>query len=453
MLGNEIRRVTMDDPGTGLTHDFYPTAHQTYLSITTQQVTIPDFPTSETDPDAITETASVEDNPIVEFDLDGNLVNIWPLADMLDTKRLGYNSLNLRPISLGPLGYDWAHVNAVIHDPRDDSIIMSVRHQDAVVKFSRMTGDVEWILGPHANWSSEFQPFLLTPVGEPFEWQFHQHAPMITPSGTIVFFDNGNFRASPFDGNAKVPNNQNYSRAVEYAIDENKMEVQQIWEYGGNIDSPLYDGWISDANWMNATGNVLITFGANSFIGGVPNRDLGLGEISTSIIEVSHDTPATKVFELSLFDPTPNGRIQVYRSERIPDLYPLDRDSDGIPDYLDNCVLQPNGPLIPGDALSSQLDTDGDSAGNICDIDDDNDGMTDDYEFGNQLDPLDESDADLDKDGDELTNLEEFQLGTSANNWDTDSDGVNDGTEVMEGRNPTVNEAAVVTIIEFLLDD
>jgi arylsulfate sulfotransferase len=362
MLGNVIRRVTMEDPGTGLTHDVFPTADLTYLSITIKQATIQDFPTSVTDPNSARKPAQVEDNPIVEFDRDGKLLHIWPLIDMLDRNRIAYHSLIKRP-----LGYDWAHGNAVIHDPRDDSILISLRHQDAVVKFSRSTGDLIWILGPHNNWSPEFQQYLLKPVGEPFEWQYHQHSPTVTPSGSILLFDNGNFRASPFDGKAKIPDSQNYSRAVEYAIDELKMEVRQIWEYGEHIDEPLFAGHISDANWMPATGNVLVTFGGTSFTGGKPVSDLGLGEIATRIIEVTHDTPAKKVFDMLVFDPETDARLQVFRSERIPDLYPLDSDSDGIPDYKDDNKLVPNGPLIPGDAATNQLDSDGDGTGDRCD--------------------------------------------------------------------------------------
>jgi hypothetical protein len=440
MLGNEVRRITLDDPGTGLTHDLFPTTNQTFLSATIQQAEIKDFPTSDTDPNASRKTAKVEDNPIVEFDSEGNLLNIWPLVEMLDTTRIGYNSLDVRPLP-DALGHDWAHVNSVIHDPRDDSIIISLRHQDALVKFSRTTGDLIWILGPHANWSAEFQPFLLTPVGEPFEWLYHQHAPTITPSGTILVFDNGNFRASPFDGNNKIRNRQNYSRAVEYAIDEDNMQVRQVWEYGKNIAKPLYAGHISDANWMNTTGNVLITFGGTSFTGGVRNSELGLGAVSTRIIEVTHDTPATKVFDILAFDPAKHARIQVYRSERIPDVYPVDTDADGIPDYKDNCKLEPNGPLVPGDAVSSQLDTDGDGAGDICDDDDDNDGITDIYETENQLDPLDQADAGLDRDGDGISNLEEFQHGSSPNYSDTDRRGTSDGADGMEGYNPAALKA------------
>ncbi len=331
LLGNQVSRMTLADPGTRLTHDMYPTVVQTYLSITITQATVENFPTSETDPDAPRASATIEDNPIVEFDQQGNLLNIWPLVDILDTERIGYHSLNTRPAELNPLGFDWVHVNSVIHDPRDDSIIISARHQDAVIKFTR-AGELKWILGPHENWSTEFQPFLLTPVGEPFEWQYHQHTSMITPTGTIILFDNGNVRASPFDGKTKTPASQNYSRAVEYAVNEENMEIRQVWEYGKEIAERLYSGRGSDANWLSTTGNVLITFGSTSHTGGVRNADLGLGEVSTRIIEVTHDTPVVKVFDLSMFDPDPEARIQVYRCERIPDLYPRDSDADGILD-------------------------------------------------------------------------------------------------------------------------
>jgi arylsulfate sulfotransferase len=374
LLGGEISRVALNDPGAGLTHDMFPTSERTYLSITLQQAIIDNFHVSYTDPNETT-TAKVEDNPIVEFDRDGKLLHIWPLVSLLDTSRIGYGSRTKRPENYDPLGYDWAHANAVIDDPLDDSIITSLRHQDAVVKFSR-TGKLKWILGPHDNWSEPFQQFLLTPVGKPFEWQYHQHSPTVTPAGTILLFDNGNFRASPFDGRAKLPNSQNYSRAVEYAVDEQKMEVRQVWEYGTNIPERLYAGHIGDANWMKTTGNVLITFGGTSYTGGTANANQGLGEVSTRIIEVTHATPAVKVFDLLVYDPDPHARMQVYRSERIPDLYPVDTDADGIPDYKDNCRLLPNGPLNPGDAAASQLDTDGDGIGDVCDDDGHNKAAT-----------------------------------------------------------------------------
>lgn len=59
--------------------------------------------------------------------------------------------------------------------------------------------------------------------------------------------------------------------------------------------------------------------------------------------------------------------------------------------------------------------------------DNDIDGMYDNYEFTNGLNPFDANDANEDIDGDGLTNLDEFYLHSDPNNVDTDNDGVIDG--------------------------
>jgi len=46
-----------------------------------------------------------------------------------------------------------------------------------------------------------------------------------------------------------------------------------------------------------------------------------------------------------------------------------DSDGDGILDDADNCILVPNGTLLPDAGANIQLDTDGDGFGNICDAD------------------------------------------------------------------------------------
>jgi hypothetical protein len=87
----------------------------------------------------------------------------------------------------------------------------------------------------------------------------------------------------------------------------------------------------------------------------------------------------------------------------------IDTDADTVPDFLDNCPLNSN---------VDQLNNDADSDGNVCDDDDDNDGMPDTFETDNGFDPFDAADAARDADGDGRSNLDEFLAGGNPNNDD-----------------------------------
>ncbi len=104
-----------------------------------------------------------------------------------------------------------------------------------------------------------------------------------------------------------------------------------------------------------------------------------------------------------------------------------DADSDGIDDALDNCV---------GVANFNQHDNELDGAGDVCDVDDDNDGMTDLFELQFGLNPLLAADALEDPDGDGLNNREEARNRTNPNLADTDGDGATDSFEVAGGFDP-----------------
>ena len=66
----------------------------------------------------------------------------------------------------------------------------------------------------------------------------------------------------------------------------------------------------------------------------------------------------------------------------------------------------------------------------------DRDGMPNDWELAYRLNPLDPVDAFTDADGDELSNLREYQLGTNPTVLDTDTDTAGDGAEVAAGTDP-----------------
>ena len=103
----------------------------------------------------------------------------------------------------------------------------------------------------------------------------------------------------------------------------------------------------------------------------------------------------------------------------------------------------------------NHLDTDGDGMVDSTDLDDDNDGLPDIWEQIHKLNPYDAIDATLDSDGDGLTNLQEYKVGTDPNNADTDGDDIDDGTEVANDTDPTQanNSSGIIPIIDYLLQD
>lgn len=126
------------------------------------------------------------------------------------------------------------------------------------------------------------------------------------------------------------------------------------------------------------------------------------------------------------------GGLNDVDSDGIENERDTDNDNDGIPDSNDQ---------FPYDPLE-QMDFDNDGIGDTRDIDDDNDGIPDGFETENGLNPLNAEDAYLDADEDGLSNIEEYELGTSIANSDTDGDGISDAIEVSLNMDPTSYDAA-----------
>jgi arylsulfate sulfotransferase len=307
-------------------HDFYPMENGNLLVLSTEARRLERFPASERQPKSLG-PADVIGDVVIEMQPDGTIVKRWPLLDILDPLRIGWGSLtpfwDLRAYTHLPRGTkDWSHANTVVHDPRDDSLVVCLRHQDAIVKIDRATLAVKWILGPRAGWRGDLADKVLKPEAR-LEWPYHAHGVKFTPQGTLLVFDNGNCRAMPPD--RPQPASDSYSRAVEYAIDEQAGTIRQVWSHDGNGPDRFFSAFVGDADWLPQTGNVLITDGGRleSHSGEPVGEPPGAVQWAR-IVEVTHDSPDEIVFELHVSEKGTNPGLgsSVYRAERLPGLYP-----------------------------------------------------------------------------------------------------------------------------------
>jgi hypothetical protein len=165
---------------------------------------------------------------------------------------------------------DYVHGNAIEIDA-DGNLLISSRHLDEITKIDRVTGDVLWRWGGRRN---EF-----TFVGDTLHFNY-QHAIRLIANGDYTLWDNGNYHIPQF------------SRAVEYKLDQAARTAELIWEH--REDPDVFGGAMGYVQRLDS-GNTLIAMGA-----GKPD-----------IFEVTPQ--GTKVTQLTL----PDG-IFSYRAYRFP---------------------------------------------------------------------------------------------------------------------------------------
>ena len=258
---------------------------------------------------------------IMHFDRkNSRIAKEWDMAKHMDVRR---NDLNF--LRKG----DWLHMNGLAYDEKDSTIVMSGKNQGLV----KITWDDElkWILSRKNGWNKSgrnndgksVMPYLLTALDSNdkpytnevqqgnesaynFDFPWGQHAPEILPNGNLLVFDNGARRNTDTE--------INYSRAVEYQINEDQKTVKQIWQFGKERGKEFYSIIIGDVDYLPKTKNILITSG---YI--MPEADY-----SAKIVEVDYQT-RQEVFEATLYYKTLNGDKSgnwgqsdiLYRSERM----------------------------------------------------------------------------------------------------------------------------------------
>ena len=243
------------------------------------------------------DSGTVEDY-VVEIDRKtGNIVKTFDLKDIL--KMTDGKSENW-------IEYDWFHNNSVWYDKKTNSITLSGRHQDAVINIDYDTGKLNWILGDPEGWSDEYQKYFFKPVGDNFEWQWSQHAAMITPEGYVFLFDNGNNKSKNEKNYVKAEDS--YSRGVMYKIDTDKMTIEQVWEYGKERGSDFYSPYISDVDYLDKNHYIVHSGGISYKDGKIQNQPAGLAESDTLKSDTVELLDDEVIFEMVL--PTNTYRVE-----------------------------------------------------------------------------------------------------------------------------------------------
>ena len=189
--------------------------------------------------------------------------------------------------ALGEDGLQYLHGNMVGADPDRGVVWYNARHISTLYQIDRDDGAVLWALG-------EGRDFAF--VGDhDHPWFLQAHAPEVGADGRVLLYDNGS------------PGLREFSRVVEYALDEDTMTATLVWEYPGELaDDPWFTFAWGDADRLD-NGNTLITAaGLTSWDS--PGR----------IFEVTPD--GAVVWEAQLDGPAHKDRIGTYAAERIPAL-------------------------------------------------------------------------------------------------------------------------------------
>jgi hypothetical protein len=167
---------------------------------------------------------------------------------------------------------DYVHGNAIELD-NDGNLLLSSRHLEEITKINRQTGDIIWRLGGNNN---EFSF-----VGDTSGFSY-QHDIRRIANGNITLFDNGNWHTPQF------------SRAVEYQLDEVNKVCTLVWEYRYNPD---IWGAVNGSVQRLPNGNTMIGWGGPS-----PVTLTEIGPDSTIEFELSYDNaPSTWTYRAFRF--------------------------------------------------------------------------------------------------------------------------------------------------------
>jgi arylsulfate sulfotransferase len=239
---------------------------------------------------------TVTGDAIIDLDQNHNPVWLWNEFDHLDTNRRPY------------LFPDWTHTNAVIYSADDGNLIISIRHQNWLVKIDYANGagagDILW----HLGYQGDFALQGVADPTDPSNWFYAQHGPSFVTSNTtgkfsLVLFDNGDDRvfASGVTCGAAGQLPCLFSTVPLLELDETAKTATVAF----NPTTPNYSFFGGNAETLT-NGNVEYDECAAT----------ALPANNAAIYEVTQTSPSQTVWQLQI------AGQYAYRGMRLPSLYP-----------------------------------------------------------------------------------------------------------------------------------
>ena len=178
--------------------------------------------------------------------------------------------------------YAWTHINAMVMDSKNDWALLNARNLSTIYKIRKSTGQVIWGLGEGGDFAAD-------PDAE-YPWFQQPHGLERLPNGNLIMLDNGLL-------------SRGWSRAIEYAVDEQARTTRIVWQYRGGAEDRFFSNYWGDADRL-PNGNTLISVG--TWKTGASSR----------FFEVTQD--GRKVWEMRL-PPRPGTGTSVgaYNSQRL----------------------------------------------------------------------------------------------------------------------------------------
>jgi len=234
----------------------------------------------------------------VIVDLDQNMQPVW-----------AWNVFNHLDPNRQPMGFpDWTHTNAVVYSKDDGNILVSMRHQNWILKvnYADGTGDgsIIWHLGEGGD-------FTLEGGTDPTDWQYAQHDPSFFSKNTTGVFslgvmDNGNDRIFPAGvtcGSSGAPPCL-YSTVPVWQIDEAAKTATLTFHQ--ILPPNLYNNFGGNAEQV-ANGNVEYD---------LCGLGVGTSAANSAVYEVTQESSPQTVWSMQVTG------TYLYRAFRIPSLYP-----------------------------------------------------------------------------------------------------------------------------------